>query len=57
MAEYKNKSVQEIKKMVGEEFDRIGRIWYRDDQEIYEAGQNVINTIIKQIKEDKKKGY
>lgn len=54
MAEYKNKSVAELREKVGKAFNRIDKYGYRDDEEIYEAGRIVIGDIIKTIKKENK---
>lgn len=49
---YEKKTVDIIKQDVKKEFKNIEngkRWWYRDDQEIYEAWENIINKYIKQL--------
>ena len=52
---YKNKELDEIRKDVKDEFANIEEkeeTWYkhyRDDQQIYNAGMNIINLYIKQL--------
>lgn len=49
---YENKSINTIKQDIKQEFKRIEdntRWWYRDDQEIYEAWENMIDKYISQL--------
>lgn len=52
MATYENKSIDTIKQDIRTEFKRIEkskRWWYRDDQEIYEAWENIIDRYISEL--------
>lgn len=46
-----------LKNLVNEEFKKIDRYWYRDDQEIRNAWWNIINKLITEIKQDKNMVY
>lgn len=46
-----------LKNLVNEEFKKIDKYWYRDDQEIRNAWRNVCNKLIQEIKNDKTKVY
>ena len=51
MTEYKNQSVDQIQKQLSNKFEKDKQWWIRDDQEIYLAGQAIINETIGKIQE------
>lgn len=57
MVEYKDQKASELHNQVQEEFKKIDKIGIRDDQEIQQAGINVINRTINKIKQDKRHNY
>ena len=46
---YKDKNLDAIAKDVKEEFNRVDKWWYRDDQEIYQSWMNIIDRYIRHI--------
>ena len=53
MTEYKNQSVDQIQKQLSNKFEKDKQWRIRDDQEIYLAGQAIINETIGKIQESK----
>lgn len=51
MTEYKNQSVDQIQKQLSNKFEKDKQWRIRDDQEIYLAGQAIINETIGKIQE------
>ena len=49
MTEYKNQSVDQIQKQLSNKFEKDKQWRIRDDQEIYLAGQAIINETIGNI--------
>ena len=51
--EYKDKKVSTIKEDVQDEFKKIDKWWYRDDQEIWQAWMNIIDRYIWEMENQK----
>ena len=51
--EYKDKKVSTIKEDVQNEFKKVDKWWYRDDQEIWQAWMNIIDRYIWEMENQK----
>lgn len=57
MWEYQDRSITTIKSDVEKAFKKLDKLWYRDDQEIIQAGINICRAYKAAIRADKSLNY